>query len=566
MNSINYILEGTIKKLTAHFFIILTVIIIALPVLGDFSLTDIIAIGSDGDWLYTNPMILRIDQDGNTLYERRLPLTKYGNRGENYGHDRNLSEDSFYFTTRLDENKINGNNRIIKLDSNGDLVWDIAFLPNKILISANPVGGGIYAVDRFAGLYKIDVNGDVIWGPYDYGHMDFVCLSTDVVLGGVFVGTGIDNHLLKIDRGGNLIWEKNLQIRVDRVHFNPLDGGVYTGRNREPSKLFRLDSNGNEIWQKYGYPSHNTYGAAVSSIDGSLYLGSGWGHYLAKISMDGTVKWQISTCDYCPFVAAAIDHDIVYVGAHRHVNGIPCGIHQHDGNSGSLTWRRIVGPESWTGRYGVIAVYTGMPSFAINQSPVADAGPDQSLNVDSNCTAVVILDGSGSVDPDSSPGTSDDIVSFEWYKNGEFIGSGETIEYAFPPGEHTVALVVTDTSDETDSDQALIVAEDVTPPGIDAAFIRKGEERYRIEYAAFDNCSEEPMINMSAIKACGRSFNVAYGQVLEYESDDDCEVELDDGLLEIESPSIYLEVTAEDEYENQYSIRVFPPMNNGDDD
>ena len=38
-----------------------------------------------------------------------------------------------------------------------------------------------------------------------------------------------------------------------------------------------------------------------------------------------------------------------------------------------------------------------------NQNPVANAGPDQSVNVGTDCLAAVTLDGTASTDPDGNP-------------------------------------------------------------------------------------------------------------------------------------------------------------------
>jgi hypothetical protein len=101
-----------------------------------------------------------------------------------------------------------------------------------------------------------------------------------------------------------------------------------------------------------------------------------------------------------------------------------------------------------------------------NQSPIANAGPDQIVDADSSCTATVTLDGSGSTDPDSNPGTNDDIVSFEWYEDEELLGNGETMSYAFPSGVHVVSLKVTDSAGEVDDDELIIEFVDNTPPEI----------------------------------------------------------------------------------------------------
>jgi hypothetical protein len=101
-----------------------------------------------------------------------------------------------------------------------------------------------------------------------------------------------------------------------------------------------------------------------------------------------------------------------------------------------------------------------------NTSPVADAGSEQILEATSPDGASVTLDGSGSTDSDSTTGTNDDIVSFNWFEGTIPLGSGETIPYTFPLGSHTVTLVVTDSSGETDSDETMIIVEDTTPPVI----------------------------------------------------------------------------------------------------
>ncbi|MDY6951204.1 MAG: PKD domain-containing protein [Thermodesulfobacteriota bacterium] len=101
-----------------------------------------------------------------------------------------------------------------------------------------------------------------------------------------------------------------------------------------------------------------------------------------------------------------------------------------------------------------------------NTPPVAEAGPDQAVEQESHAGTEVTLDGSGSMDPDSTPGTNDDIVSFEWYEGDTFLGTGEVISHTFPLGIHTVALVVTDSEGEPDDDEVMITVEDTTPPEV----------------------------------------------------------------------------------------------------
>lgn len=88
--------------------------------------------------------------------------------------------------------------------------------------------------------------------------------------------------------------------------------------------------------------------------------------------------------------------------------------------------------------------------------PVADAGPDQSVNEDANLT----LDGSNSWDDKG-------IVEYAW-----FFGDGSSTAGPNPvvvhqwvqPGTYTVRLVVTDTHGNTDDDTATVTVYDITPP------------------------------------------------------------------------------------------------------
>ena len=96
-----------------------------------------------------------------------------------------------------------------------------------------------------------------------------------------------------------------------------------------------------------------------------------------------------------------------------------------------------------------------------NQPPVADAGPDQTIDCALSTGADVTLDGSGSDDPD------DDPLSYTWSEDDTKIAAGEIATVTLLPGTHTITLTVDDNISGTDSDQVTItVIEDTTPPTI----------------------------------------------------------------------------------------------------
>jgi hypothetical protein len=123
--------------------------------------------------------------------------------------------------------------------------------------------------------------------------------------------------------------------------------------------------------------------------------------------------------------------------------------------------------------------------------PVANAGLDQTVEAEENCSTLVTLDGSGSTDCDSTSGTNDDIISFDWDEEGIPLGSGPTLGAVFPLGMHTVTLKVTDNQGNTDSDDVTITVEDTTPPVISSnapATITPRDAPISFTATATDNC------------------------------------------------------------------------------
>ncbi|MHC4566448.1 MAG: DPP IV N-terminal domain-containing protein [Planctomycetota bacterium] len=89
----------------------------------------------------------------------------------------------------------------------------------------------------------------------------------------------------------------------------------------------------------------------------------------------------------------------------------------------------------------------GYPDWAIvpraNRPPVADAGDDKTVYSGSQ----VILDGSGSSDPDGDP------LTYNWYLNGQIIATGVNPAIQLPAGVYVIDLVVNDGIEDSQPDQ-----------------------------------------------------------------------------------------------------------------
>lgn len=86
----------------------------------------------------------------------------------------------------------------------------------------------------------------------------------------------------------------------------------------------------------------------------------------------------------------------------------------------------------------------------VNQPPIADAGPDQTVYAWINGIAEVILDGSGSSDPDG------DELSYTWSLDGQEIATGASPTVELPVGEHIIELIVNDRKVDSQPDQVVI--------------------------------------------------------------------------------------------------------------
>ncbi len=106
-----------------------------------------------------------------------------------------------------------------------------------------------------------------------------------------------------------------------------------------------------------------------------------------------------------------------------------------------------------------------------NEPPVADAGSDMHLECTSPAGASVRLDASSSSDPDSSTGTNDDIVRFEWIEDlglgsERSLGEGEVLDAVLASELHSITLRVTDHAGLTDTDEVIVVVADTAPPAL----------------------------------------------------------------------------------------------------
>jgi uncharacterized repeat protein (TIGR01451 family) len=155
---------------------------------------------------------------------------------------------------------------------------------------------------------------------------------------------------------------------------------------------------------------------------------------------------------------------------------------------------------------------TATVTTRVNRAPIANAGPDQSVTVGSNCQATVTLNGTASSDPDGDTltymWTSDNFLPPPILLSNGPGGSmtGATVTGPLPPGTHTLNLTVDDGHGGTATDTVVVTVRDVTPPAFNGIPAPATVEQSGPSGASFtvplpiavDNCSGSVAVSSDA--------------------------------------------------------------------
>lgn len=142
----------------------------------------------------------------------------------------------------------------------------------------------------------------------------------------------------------------------------------------------------------------------------------------------------------------------------------------------------------------------------VNHPPVANPGPDKSVECQSPTTTAVVLDGSASSDPD--PG---DVLShFQWFESGAGRGNQKSVILQVALGSHDYALHVNDQRLASHHAVQRVRVVDTTPPTLTVtvnpvclwppnhrfALFRLGEQ---IRFTSQDKCDPSPEVYVKSI-------------------------------------------------------------------
>ncbi|MBN1655387.1 MAG: VCBS repeat-containing protein [Deltaproteobacteria bacterium] len=334
------------------------------------------------------------------------------------------------------------NSRVIEIDAAGNIVWemtdlfhpyDVELLSNgNLLITLAAEDGRVIEVDR---------NGDIVW---EMSGLNYPHDAERLVDGNTLIAESASerdnplNRVIEVDSSGNIILE------ISGVYL-PYDAERLTNGNTlvadtANDRVIEVDLSGNTVWELIGL--NRPYD--VERLDnGNTLVTEHLGSRVIEVDSDKNIVWEFSEV-YRPHDAERLSNDNILIADNGNSRVI-----EVDRNS-NVVWQR-----------NYLAGSLDVERIAYsNQPPIADAGPDQSVYVDD----LVILDGTGSIDPDN------DLLAFSWSIISQPMESTATLNdpasenphfTADAPGIYIISLTVNDGYLDSTSDTVEIMAESI---------------------------------------------------------------------------------------------------------
>ncbi len=278
------------------------------------------------EWV-TRAVIIKMDGDLNIQWQK-----KYNSTYESYFSDVKQTSDGGYILTGIvDLSTYLSSPFVIKLDQNGDIIWQKAIYSsggeafNNIQQTSD--GGYIICgavIDSYnwtdAWVIKLDSNGNIQWQKaIGSSNIDEPLKIKEVTGGYMMIGgtssyQSLDLWLVKFDTSGNVLWQK---MYAGPEYHNELDKGynlielsdgnfilagtTISWEDQNSLWIIKIDPSGDIIWQKRIYPNVQHMNAdIVKTSDGNYVLAStvfsedtfSNDIWIGKMNPDGELLWQ----------------------------------------------------------------------------------------------------------------------------------------------------------------------------------------------------------------------------------------------------------------------------------
>jgi hypothetical protein len=252
----------------------------------------------------------------------------------------------------------------IKTDASGNLQWQKSIGDVVSVVQTGDLGYALFYDNQ---MLKMNTDGD-FEATYSLGNGTKQGILTSdgdyIIIGNSITNTGMAfAWLYKLDRNGNLLWNKNFTGGVTLYAVTETDdhGFALAGSLKNDFWLVKLDVNGNQQWtQNFAYGDvldvHTVYAMVQTNDGGYALAGVGeWqasgGHvpWLIKVDSQGHAQWSLPYADFPhdSFNAVVQTDDAGYALA---LGGSPALLRTD--SSGSELWNLTLSSESdWASNY-----------------------------------------------------------------------------------------------------------------------------------------------------------------------------------------------------------------------
>ncbi|HEV2489900.1 MAG TPA: PKD domain-containing protein [Candidatus Acidoferrales bacterium] len=393
----------------------------------------------------------------------------------------------------------------VAADANGNLfvVWENDSQNLGILFSRSTDGGATFSAPIFLSTntagsvtpqIAADLNGNlsVVWED-DFNGASDISFSESVDHGTTFstpksLSLNIGNSVgpqIALDLSGNIdvVWTNNSPGHFDAFFTRSADKGATfsipqnlsngTGDANTPQVAVDAGGNINAVWSDNVPPDTNpdiyyarssdggaTFSGAQNVSNNTGFSANPW------LTVDAGANINVGWEDNTPgnqdiFFARSINAGATFSTPQDISNdsGMSIAVQMSADKNGNInaTWQ--------DNTPGISQIFFSRLAGTIqNQRPVANAGPDQTVQATSQGSALVQLDGSKSSDPDG------DVLSFVWKDQaGNVVGTTAIVDVTLTPGTYTYTLTVTDPGGLSSTASTLItVLKPNLPPVADA--------------------------------------------------------------------------------------------------
>jgi outer membrane protein assembly factor BamB/PKD repeat protein len=281
--------------------------------------------------------------------------------------------------------------QLYAMNPDGTIEWKYSFGGNISIYSSPTVGrdGTIYIGYQDHEIYAINSDRTLKW---NYTTGNYVLSTAAIAVDGTIYIGSYDHHLYALYPDGTLKWNYETSGLVLSSPAIGSDGTIYVGSGYN-NGFYALYPNGSLKWELHEFTDGNFVSSSPAiGVDGTLYVGAR-DHHLYAIHPNGSVKWRFKTDGWVTSSPALGSDGTIYFGSRDN------SVYALYPN-GSLKWEYKTG--GWVYSSPAIGadgtIYVGSDDGSLYafgqqvQGPVANAGPDQTINEGD----MVHFDGTGS--------------------------------------------------------------------------------------------------------------------------------------------------------------------------